>query len=80
LVKLYPHVKGTSPVSIQVGSQLIPDGPINWKPETLFTPGIDRKIDIRTTGLLHSWRVSSVGQGTWEFSGMDIEYENSGVR
>jgi len=80
IVKLYPHIKGTSPVSIQVGSQLIPDGPILWKPATMFTPGIDRKIDVRTTGLLHSWRISSVGTGTWEFSGMDIEFENSGVR
>lgn len=80
LTKLYPHIKGNSPVSIQVGSQIVPDGPIYWKPAVTFTPGLDRKIDIRTTGLLHSWRIKSIGQGNWEFSGMDLEYEASGVR
>lgn len=80
LVKLYPHIRGTNPVSIQVGSQQIAGGPISWKPAQTFTPGVDRKLDVRTTGLLHAWRISSIGTGNWEFSGMDLEYEDTGVR
>lgn len=80
LVKVYPHIKGSGPISIQFGSQLIPYGPIRWKPAMTFNPGIDKKLDIRTTGLFHCWRIDSVGQGSWEFSGMDLEYENCGVR
>ncbi len=80
ITRVYPHIKGTSPVSIQLGSQLVPSGPTIWKPAVTFNPGVDRKVDIRTTGILHSWRVASLGSGHWEFSGMDIEYEEMGVR
>lgn len=80
LVKMYPHILGTGPVSIQVGSQLIPYGPVRWKPAFVYEPGITKKLDIRTTGLFHSWRISSIGKGNWIFSGMDLEYEESGAR
>ena len=78
--EVYPKIRGTSPVSIQFGSQKLPGGEVYWKPPMIFTPGVDRKLNIRSTGSLHAWRISSEGITNWELSGMDFIYEKSGVR
>ena len=81
LVRVYPHMKGNTPVRIQFGSQHLAGGPVTWKPAQTFTPGTDRKLDFRTTGSLHAWRIESIDEvGNWGFSGMDLEYEDSGAR
>lgn len=80
IVKAYPHISGTSEVEIEFGSQKVAGGPVSWKAPVTFRPGVDRKIDIRSTGQLHSWRISSNIQGNWAFSGMDLEYEDAGKR
>jgi len=80
ITRLYPHMEGTKPVEIQLGSQEYAGGPILWKPSVTFTPGQDRKVDIRSTGELHAWRISSSEPGNWTFSGMDIEYVTDGTR
>lgn len=80
ITRVYPHMQGTEPVQIQFGSQDYAGAPIRWKPAQTFTPGMDRKLDIRTTGELHSWRIQSLGEGNWVMSGMDIEYTPNGVR
>lgn len=80
ITRLYPHMEGTEPVQIQVGGQEYAGGPIRWKPSVTFTPGQDRKIDVRSTGKLHAWRVKSSQPGNWAFSGMDIEYVVDGRR
>lgn len=77
---LYPHMEGTKPVEIKLGAQEYAGGPILWKPAVTFTPGVDRKVDIRSTGELHAWRVSSSEPGNWKFSGMDIDYVVDGSR
>jgi len=80
ITRIYPHIEGTNPVQIQVGSQDKAGGAVSWKPVATFTPGKGRKIDIRSTGSLHAWRIQSIGEGNWGFSGMDIEYEFAGKR
>lgn len=80
ITRLYPHMEGTQPVQIELGSQRYAGGPIQWKPAVTFTPGMDRKVDVRSTGELHAWRVSSTSPGNWTFSGVDIEYQVDGVR
>jgi len=80
ITSVYPHIQGTNPVSIQLGSQKIAGGPVRWKPARQFIPGQDRKIDIRTTGALHCWRIKSIGTGTFNISGMDFEYVPAGKR
>jgi hypothetical protein len=80
IVEAFPHMDGTSPVEIQFGSQKIAGGPVTWKPSVTFIPGVDRKVDVRTTGSLHCWRIESETTGNWAFSGMDIFYENAGER
>jgi hypothetical protein len=80
IVRAYPHMQGTSPVSIQIGSQEAVGQGINWSDPVLFTPELDRKVDIRTTGKLHGWRLESTDAVDFTFFGMDIEYVNNGVR
>ena len=79
IVRAYPHIVG-SPVEIRLGSQDVVNGPVRWQPSILFTPGVDRSIDIRTTGRLHAYKMTSVGNLSIAISGMDVEYEASGRR
>ena len=86
ITRIYPRMEGTSPVLITLGSQEFAGAPIRWKPAVLFSPGKDRKIDIRSTGELHAWRIETdisngePGVGNWQMSGMDIEYVLDGLR
>ena len=80
ITRIYPHISGVTPVLIQVGSHDYPGSPIRWKPAVEFNPASQRKLDLRTTGALHAWRVSSIGNGNFSMSGMTIEYAYAGVR
>jgi hypothetical protein len=80
ITRVYPHIEGTQPLTIQFGSHDKAGGAIRWKPAVLFTPGVDRKIDIRTTGELHAWRFQSEGFGNWNLSGFTVEYEAGAKR
>ena len=80
MTRAYPHMTGTQPVSIQFGSQDYAGSPVRWQPPVTFTPGVDRKIDFRTTGELHCWRIDSIGKGSYAISGMDVEFTRAGER
>lgn len=81
ILTIYPHMRGPGTVKIQLGSQDTAGSSIRWKPEVSFTPGVDRKVDIRTTGELHCFRFKSVRDDAyWELSGIDIEYVKAGLR
>ncbi len=81
ITRLYPHMNGPGSVLIQIGSQDTAGSPIRWKRPVRFRPGIDRKVDIRTTGELHCFRFTSENNDAyWEVSGVDIEYVKAGTR
>jgi len=81
ITRVYPHIKGSVPVNIQLGSQDHPSSPIRWKPAVSFNPDTDRKLDIRTTGELHCFRFfNDIVEGLWQLSGVDVEYVEAGVR
>ena len=80
LTQLIPHMRGSEDVSIQVGSQQYFGGPILWETAVTFNPATDRKIDVRSTGLLHCWRIDSLGTGSWSLSGMTFTYTTGGLR
>ena len=74
-------MNGPGSVLIQIGSQDTAGSPIRWKRPVRFRPGIDRKVDIRTTGELHCFRFTSENNDAyWEVSGVDIEYVKAGTR
>ena len=84
VLSVYPLMDGHLPVDITIGAQDLVGGPIRWEPAVTFTPNIDRKIDVRSTGELLCWRISSTtsatGSGDWEVSGMLVEYRVDGSR
>ena len=80
ITRVYPHMDGTQPVQIEFGSQAYAGAPVQWKPAVTFNPNTDRKVDIRTTGELHAYRINSDGTGQWALSGMTIEFELNGLR
>jgi hypothetical protein len=77
---MYPKINGSSPVRITVGSQDFAGGPVSWKSPKVFDPTTQRKLDLRTTGSLHAWRVESIDHGQFTISGMDVEYATNGLR
>ena len=82
ITRIYPHISGSIPVKIQVGSHQHAGGPARWTPERSFHPGTDRKVDVITTGELFAFRiiVDIETGGSFEFSGLDIEYTHAGLR
>ena len=54
---------------------------MTWKPEVVFDPNADRKVDIRTTGVLHAYRIIARDvKSDFKISGMDILYVPAGRR
>ena len=77
---VFPHIVSQEPVLIQLGSQQFVAGPIAWKAPVSFDPNTMRKVDIRTTGKLLSWRIYSTGTLPFTLTGLDIQYVVNGVR
>lgn len=77
--RVYLHASG-DPFKFQLGSQQQPGGPVNWSKEMTFNPGSQRKIDVRRTGELFSWRILSTGTNRFKLSGLNLEYSRAGFR
>lgn len=79
--RIYPHIQSANSVKIQIGSQQSPGGLISWKPAIEFNPNTQRKVDMRTTGILHAYRVIVDDVSTdFTVSGIDILYVEAGRR
>lgn len=66
-------------IDFQIGTQEYHNGPITWNPVQTFSEGM-RKLDIRATGKLISYRISSSVEGSWWLTGMKFGYEMDGLR
>lgn len=81
ITRVYPHMDGPGDCFVQVGSQDWPGAPTRWKPAVLFRPTLDRKVDVRTTGELHCFRIYKDDvEAVFNVSGFDIEYVLAGER
>ena len=80
ITRVYPLVEGTSELEFRFGSQQKAGGPVRWAGGwRKFDPGVDRKIDVRTTGECHAFEVRSTG-GFFNLTGLDIEFQPAGGR
>ena len=79
ITRIYPTATG-APFTIQIGTQQHADGPVEWSGDYLFSPGIDRYIDVRRTGEQLCYRIKSIGKNRFKISGMEIEYIAAGER
>jgi hypothetical protein len=77
---VFPHIISQAPVLIRLGSQQFVGDAVTWKEPVLFDPNTMRKVDIRTTGKLLSWRISSTGTLPFTLTGLDIQYVVNGLR
>lgn len=81
ITRIYPLVEGTAPVYFRMGSAQRAGGEVRWASDFIeFTPGQDRKIDIRTTGEVHAFEIKSKGRAFFDLTGMDIEFSVAGQR
>lgn len=78
--RIFPQVEGNTPVTIRVGSHHYAGDGARWKQAVVFDPRADRKVDIRTTGELHAFRVEGPTNGNFNISGLDIEFQPGGGR
>lgn len=80
LSRIYPQVEGNTPVEVSVGSHHYAGDGARWKPPVVFDPKTDRKVDIRTSGELHAFRVEGPTNGNFNLTGLDIEFVPAGGR
>ena len=80
LTRAYPRIIGDGEVRMTFGSQDYPGGPVRWGAPIEFVPDDTRKLDFRTTGVLHCWKLRSTDGRNFRFSGMALEYQMAGTR
>jgi hypothetical protein len=81
ITRIYPLVEGKTPVKVSVGSHHYAGDGARWAGDKReFYPSTDRKIDVRTSGELHSWRVEGPANGNFNISGLDVEWQPAGSR
>lgn len=76
--KVWPYIRTTAPVQVQVGASYEPSGSVIWDPEQTFDPTSDTYIKSRATGKYFSYRIRSNALVNWEAT--DIEFEFHRVR
>lgn len=81
ITRVYPLVEGKTPVKVSVGSHHYAGDGARWAGDKReFSPSTDRKVDVRTSGELHSWRVEGPANGNFDISGIDVEWQPAGSR
>lgn len=81
VTRIYPHVVGAGKMTIQLGAQTYPGGPVSWKEPVEYLPGRDRKVDIRSSGSLHAYRIMATDvDANFILTGLDFEYTQAGGR
>ena len=73
-------MSGNSMVNISVGSQMAPGEAVDWQPPVPFTPGVDRKVDVRKTGNHVAVKFESNDDQEWSLSGYDVEFVQTAKR
>jgi len=67
-------------VRVMVGTQTHLGAKIQWGTKLHYDPNNKRKLDLRSTGRYHSWRIESRCDHPFKLKGMTIEYVTRGVR
>jgi len=73
-------IQCTGNMSIQIGSKYNLGAETLWKPAVIYDPSKNKKVDIRSTGVYHSWKFSSIGNTPFGLSGFTLYYANNGQR
>ncbi|RKZ08041.1 hypothetical protein DRQ25_10040 [Candidatus Fermentibacteria bacterium] len=79
ITRVFPTATG-GPFIMQLGIQNFAGGPVTWGGEHTFDPGTDRYFDIRMTGELLCYRIKSINDIRFSFSGARIQILPAGLR
>lgn len=71
--RIYPKFSGSGTVNVYLGTQDVIGGTVTYGSANAFIIGTDRKIDTRSTGLLHAVKVESTGDVSWKLHGYDLD-------
>lgn len=80
MTKAYVQFSGTGTVVMEFGDQEFPNAPIRWRERKQIDVETQRKVDFRSTGRLHAYRITGSTKDNWRFTGMTIEYTEAGLR
>jgi hypothetical protein len=78
--RVYPMIEGSSTVNVKLGSHQAAGDGVRWVKPSEFDPTTERKIDTRTTGELHAFRVEGKAKDNWNLTGLDMEISPAGRR
>lgn len=70
--RVFPEMEG-GPVQIEIGTVYHVGGPIQWSPQQTFTPGQQRKLNVRLTGQPAAFRIRSQQADGWRLGGLSFE-------
>jgi hypothetical protein len=68
--RIWPKMSG-APVSIRLGGQDIPNGPVRWSPAQVFDPSVQKFCDITAEGAALCVEIS--GQNGWKLDGYKLD-------
>ena len=80
IVSMYPIIQCEGQMEIQIGSKYFQGESTLWQPAVIYNPASSKKVDVRTTGVYHSWKFSSIGNTPFTLSGFTLYYANNGKR
>lgn len=80
VTRVYPQVEGSGEIKISVGSHQQAGDGVKYRGPAPFRPGVDRKIDMRSTGELHAFKVEGKANSNFNLTGFDVEFAVAGKR
>ncbi len=80
--RMFPQVgvAEDTPISIKVGGQNYPSGPISWSPLISFDPTQDYKVDLRVGGRYLAVQFQIPSNTDFEVAGFDLDVYSAGSR
>lgn len=80
--RIFPLARtfGGVPLTIQIGQQLIPAGPVTYAPAVTFDPTTQYKVDFVKGGRFLAIKVTQASVADFTFSGFDVDLVPNGHR
>lgn len=72
------HLDATRPLSVAVGAQMAPSGPVVWEPAQDFDPSLVHEARFRATGRYFAYKVLSEANTDWALT--SVEFDHTVVR
>ena len=78
---VYPELLGDATVQISIGCLWqVNDPNIRWTDPQPFTPGVDKRINVRITGIPTAVRITSEVDGSWRLGALSYLFTPAGSR